>query len=353
MSEQWLLTFIAFLFLGVLPGWSQDQLPTAKSQQINLLFQEAKPLTVQLNFSIKRVKNDSNDSTYLNSFLVHKATENGYDTVPVRIRVRGSFRRTNCYYPPLKIRIAKKDRKGTVFEGNKKLKLVLPCLQEEHKNDYVLKEFLAYKLYEQISPYHFKTRLAHIELQEKKGARLKQHRLRGIFIEDVDAVAERFHGRELKQQVHPLQQDALSAIQNAFFQYLIANTDYSTRVQHNEKLFYLEDKYVCLPYDFDMSGLVNTSYAAVNNIQNMSSSITEVTQRLYKGYKREEALLLQVRQQYLSRKDSMLEATDELRPHFQSRQQFDSARQFILDFFEILEDDKKFYRQIVNKTRVR
>ena len=353
MKDQWLLTLLVFLLLGVLPGWSQEQFTRANSIAVNILFTETKPLDVHLKLSVKNVKKETNDSTYVKALIVHQLSDKSYDTLPVRIRVRGRFRRENCYYPPLKIRIAKKSGVGTVFEGNKKLKLVLPCLQEEYKNDYVLKEYLAYTLYELISPYHFKTRLTRISLQEEKGSRFKEHHLLGIFIEDVDKVAERFNGRELKKRVHPLQQDALSGIQNAFFQYLIANTDYSTRAQHNEKLFYLEDKYVCLPYDFDMSGLVNTSYATVSNIQNMSSSISEVTQRLYKGYKREEALLLEVRQQYLSKKEAMLLRTDGLKPYFQSRQQFNTARQFILDFFEILEDDKKFYRQIVNKTRVR
>ena len=40
--------------------------------------------------------------------------------------------------------------------------------EEKDRNDNVIKEYIAYKLYEQISPYHFNTRLVNIELTEKR-----------------------------------------------------------------------------------------------------------------------------------------------------------------------------------------
>ena len=33
--------------------------------------------------------------------------------------IRGNFRRSTCYYPPIKVDFKKKQTKGTVFEGHK------------------------------------------------------------------------------------------------------------------------------------------------------------------------------------------------------------------------------------------
>ena len=59
-----------------------------------------------------------------------------------------------------------------LFKGNKELKLVLPCLKEKNTNDNVIKELLAYKLFEVVSPYHFKTRLLDFTLSEQKGKKV-------------------------------------------------------------------------------------------------------------------------------------------------------------------------------------
>ena len=76
----------------------------------------------------------------------------------LRLRARGNFRRNTCYFPPIKMKIKKDQTEGTVFEGNKTMKLVLPCKLEAENNDNILQEFIAYKIYEMISPFHFKTK---------------------------------------------------------------------------------------------------------------------------------------------------------------------------------------------------
>ena len=53
------------------------------------------------------------------------------------------------------------------------MKLVLPCRTDDEKNDNILKEYLAYKVYELVSPYHFKTRRVNIEFTEPKGKKEK------------------------------------------------------------------------------------------------------------------------------------------------------------------------------------
>ena len=70
------------------------------------------------------------------------------------------------------------------------------------------------------------------------------------------------------------------------FQYMIGNTDFSTAYQQTNKL-YIDKLIISLPYDFDMSGFINPSYAVVNETLN----IANIQQRKYRGFKRDEAIL--------------------------------------------------------------
>jgi len=346
---------LIFLFHGMcLPAtWCQTTLQERSLENPLNFFENQDPLMIQLKYSIKEVKRQTNDSTYLASRLWYKDRTATWDSVGIKLRARGHFRREKCYYAPLKLKIKKAEARGTLFEETTKFKLVLPCLLEKYSDDYVLKEYIAYKLYEIIAPYHFKTRLTRIELLEERGKRTSTHQLIGFVIEDIDAVAKRYDAREIERLIHPLQQDAEASIQNAFFQYLIANTDFSTKLQHNQKIIFSNKKIIPIPYDFDMSGLVNANYAAVTNVQNLSGSITEVTQRIYKGYERDMELLQQVRAQYLEKKIEMLATLELFKDEFEDRSQYSEAEKFIASYFEILENDKKFKKNIVDRLRTR
>ncbi len=352
--KNWVVLFTIMLYGICAPiAWCQEGVPAGDSKQSFNFFYNQDPLMIQLKYSIKEVKKQTNDSTYLASNLWYKDRSERWDSIDIKLRARGNFRRKNCYYAPLKIKIKKADAKGTMFEKTTKFKLVLPCLIEKNNDDYVLKEYIAYKLYEIIAPYHFKTRLTKIELLEKRGKRTNKHQLFGFIIEDIDAVAKRYNAREIERIIHPLQQDAVASIQNAFFQYLIANTDFSTKLQHNQKIIFSDKKIIPVPYDFDMSGLVNANYAAVTNVQNISGSISEVTQRIYKGYERDIELLQQVRTQYLAKKTQLLSALELLKDEFEDRTQYSEAEKFIESYFEILESDKKFKKNILDRLRSR
>ena len=175
--------------------------------------------------------------------------------------------------------------------------------------------------------------------------------MKGVLIEDIDNVAKRLHGNEIKRRILPLQQDDVASIRNSFFQYLIANTDFSTTYLHNGKLLFIDKKIIPLPYDFDMSGLVDASYAVVSNIQNITLDITDVKERVYKGYKRDELLFEQVRKEFIDNKFKMFEAIDHLEKYFDDRNQFIIAKRFVTQFFEIIENDNAFKRKILDKAR--
>ena len=346
---------ICFLLLAFgYHGTAQEALASPENLTVTPLFSNEEPLPIKLKYSNRQVRRETNDSTYLESVMEYEDEDGQWKTLDLKLRARGNFRRGYCYFPPLKFKIKKKVAKGTLFEGNKELKLVLPCHLVKHGHDYVLKEFLAYKLYEVVTPFHFKTRAVSLELTEIKGKKEKTHQLMGFLIEDIDKVAERHGARKLKRSVHPLQQDNVCSVQNDFFQFMIGNTDYSVAYQHNEKLIFVTDrKAIPIPYDFDMSGLVNANYAVVSQVQNEVLSISKVTERLFRGFKRDESVYQFIRQDFLGKKAEMMQIVNDLEPRFQDSRQFELARDFIEEFFVVLQNEKRFQREILAVARVK
>ena len=351
-KQLYYLVLLSYFLIGH-NSLAQDLNKTEKIKGISKLFINQKILPLKLVYSNRDVKRKTNDSTYIITDLSYQNEDGTWKSLEVELRGRGFNRLKNCYFPPIKIKIKKSNSKGTPFKGNKKLKLVLPCLKQKSMNDALVKEALAYKLYEIISPYHFKTRIVTIDFTESRGKKSIEHKLDGILIEDDKKFSDRHNGKILERFIHPMGQDAISSIQNAFFQFMIANTDYSTAYQHNEKLFFINDKMIPVPYDFDMSGLVNASYAVVSQINNESLAITKVTERMYRGFKRDIKIFQQVRQEFLDKKSEMLDVIDNFESNFDDPKDFSETKEFILSFFKIIENDNQFQKKIVQQARTK
>jgi len=349
MNKYILFPFLVFFIVLAHELHAQD----GNNSEATSLFSDQDLLYLKLNYSNKGVKENSNDSTYIKTELSYKARDGSWKNIKSKIKRRGKNRLKNCYFTPIKLKVKKTVAAGTVFDGNNKLKLVLPCIQEKDLNDNILKEFMAYKLYELISPYHFKTRLAAIEYREIREGNVKLHLLMGILIEDIDKVADRYRGRVIDRDVHPLEQDGTCSIRNDFFQFMIGNTDYSIAHQHNQKLLYIDKKILPIPYDFDMSGLVNASYAIVPAANGSKLNIDNVSQRLFRGYKRDERIYQTIRKEFLDNQIALFEIIDGLKSNFSEAREFTKARKYISDFFEILINDKKFKNKIVEKARIK
>lgn len=332
--------------------FSQNE-PTKISEQEASLFSEKEILPIKLSFSIKDIKKETNDSTYIASRFKYKNEFDLWDSLDVKIRARGNFRLKNCYFPPIKLKFKKSDLKETIFKGEKRLKLVLPCINQSDKNDNVIKEYIAYKIFEIISPYYFKVRMVDIEFEELKKNKSKIHLVKGFLIEDDERLAKRIDGKVYDRSVHPLQQDDLTSVRNAFFQFMIGNTDFSQAYQHNVKLIFVEKKITPVPYDFDLAGLVNCSYAIVSQIGDKDMGIESVTQRKFRGFKRDMALFEQVRNEFIEKKPEIMATIDACQSYFDNEKEFSVARNYVLDFFEIIANERKYKNQILDQARLK
>ncbi|MBN3583728.1 hypothetical protein JYB64_15110 [Algoriphagus aestuarii] len=313
------------------------------------LFADEEPIEIRMKFSIKDLKKESNDSTYVESILQYKNEKTGeWDSLDIDLRVRGNFRLSNCYYPPLRVKIKKKQAKETIFDGNRNLKLVIPCNKMNGADDDIIKEYVCYKLAEPITRYTFQTRLVKVYFENEDDKKGEINELIGFFIEDDDEVADRFGGEILdgKKILGTLLEDT-AAVRHDFFQLMIGNTDWSTMFQHNMKILKLDSKTVVpLAYDFDMTGLVNPPYSQVSNLVD----IEHVTERLYRGYCREESLMQAIRKEFLAKKPELYELVGSYESMI-NKGDYKVFTSYLEEFFLILEHDRLFESQIMMTCR--
>lgn len=205
------------------------------------------------------------------------------EAIQVDIRTRGNFRlrRSTCSFPPLRLDFPRKDVVGTVFEGQDKLKLVTHCRDNNDYEQQVIREFLAYRIYNLLTDSSFRVRLAHITYVDEL-AREDPIRRFGFLIEDEDALALRLGGEVISTPLFdPRDYDAQAALLVSLFQFMIGNTDWSIVEFHNAILLRLaEGRHVPVAYDFDFSGFVDAKYAIVNP----TLGIESVKDRLYRGF---------------------------------------------------------------------
>jgi hypothetical protein len=254
------------------------------------LFANQDTLRVSLEAPLSTLMRDRSDTEYLDGTLAYQDASGNEHLLDLKLRARGKYRkqRKTCDLPPIRLNFQKKQVMGTEFAGQDKLKLVTHCETRGNRYEqYVLKEYLAYKFLNAMTPFSFGVRLLHVDYVDSDRGGETSTRY-SFLIEDDDLLAERIGAEPVKApQVRYNQLDGRYANLVAVFEYLIGNTDFSMVVGarndnccHNTVPFSgNSDGYYVIPYDFDFSGLVNASYAKPNP----KLPIKKVVQRHYRG----------------------------------------------------------------------
>ena len=250
-----------------------------KAAEGRALFNADTPLEFTLTADFKAVNKDRNP----NSTKVFPATMTvGDKTFPLNIRTRGHVRRMSqtCTFAPLRLEFDNDKTKGTIFEGHKNLKLGTHCRDADLFEQYVPREYSAYRIYNLLTPRSFRARMAKATYVDEATKKPIGNRM-ALFIEDDDDVARRMEGRAIETQKLVFRQtDFDTATLMTIFEYMIGNTDMSMYLLHNVILVQTPKKVTYpVPYDFDYSGLVDARYA----IPAKQFNITSVRDRIYRG----------------------------------------------------------------------
>ncbi|MEO6837469.1 MAG: hypothetical protein ABI261_01120 [Ginsengibacter sp.] len=245
------------------------------------LFESDEILNITLKGNVRQLLNDRTDKPAYYPFTLTYSNGDSSDiTLPIKIKTRGHFRRQqgNCTYPPLLLDFPKSDSQTTsFFPAQTSLKLVVPCRGE----DYIIHEWLVYKLYNLITPLSFRARLVKVTLEDTRNKKMPSP-FYGIILEQEHQMAKRNNDTILKEKIRPQQTMQEPFLKMAVFEYLIGNTDWSVEFQQNIKLVAPDSKSVpvAVPYDFDQAGIVDAPYAKPAEELKMRS----VRERRYRGY---------------------------------------------------------------------
>ena len=287
------------------------------------------------------IKDRGDDPQYHALKLSYKDEKTGLIELPVEIKVRGHFRKLkqNCSYPPFLLNFSKEETKNSIFQGQDKIKLVTPCKDEK----YVLREYLVYKLYNQLTPKSFRVRLVKFDLQSAETKFKDIEPLYGILIEDEDQMAKRNNAVSVGGKiVRPQQTLEADFLNMAVFEYLIGNTDWSVQYLQNVKLIAADSLSVpsTVAYDFDHAGIVGAPYARPASELLLSST----RERRYRGYCIDEMNQFEaVLSRYIQYKDDLYKVYTESPLIDEGYRK--STVKYLDDFFKIINDPKKLKRE--------
>ncbi len=290
----------------------------------------------------KLLKDRGLEREYHKATLTYKDTAGSEVAIELKVMARGSHRRdpSICRFPPIMLNFSRKTAQSNVFGHANKLKLVTHCLGD----DYVLREYLAYKVYNIITGESFRVRLCRVEYVDVNGKR-KTERKYAFLIEDDNEMARRNKGTIVPKEkwVGMESTDTRAMARVAFFQYMIGNTDWSVSYRHNIKLISRDSLKAPtpVPYDFDYSGIVAPPYA----VPPPELGITSVRQRLFRGYPYSDEIYSEVIRAFNKHKAEVYKLYLNCEPLDNNYRR--QALGFFDNFYETVNDQKDFNTKIV------
>jgi hypothetical protein len=329
--------------------WPEDAVLQARrvESESRRLFKEIEPLAFTLTADFKAVnkeRNPDNKKTFPAVLTVVDAK--GAQDVPLKIGSRGHFRLMprNCDFVPIRLDFPRENETaGTIFEGQTTLKLGTHCRGDREYDNYTLKEYLTYRLFNLVTPLSFRARLAratYVDVNTKKSIGNRY----SIFIEHENEVARRFGGRNVElQRINFSDLDAPTLNRMMLFEYMIGNTDFSIWALHNVRIVQDKNrKLFPVPYDFDLSGLVHAPYATPDP----RIGIRSVLDRLYRGPCRTTDEFDEAAEAFRSKRADMftlLESMRDLDPLARGE-----AKNYLEGFFRAIERPESIKKQFVN-----
>jgi hypothetical protein len=248
------------------------------------LFEDDNPIAISLRFDLSTYFREKPQKEYLKANITFYLSKTDSINKDIKLKTRGIFRNQYCMFAPIELNFKKADFGYSDLNSITKIKLVPQCGPGKDKEDYVLREYLAYKLFNVLTDTSFRVRLLTVNYidSEKKKKTVKQY---GFLIEPADMLAARTHSVLIKsttlnqKSIVPKIMDRL-----AIFNFMIGNYDWSVPGQHNIQVirslnFDPSGLGIAIPHDFDWTGLVNASYAIPAEIVGTEN----VRERLFLG----------------------------------------------------------------------
>jgi AAA family ATP:ADP antiporter len=312
------------------------------------LFSGHEPLAIELVMDGKALcRGERTDCANAPATLIYREPDGAERRVDVELEARGKWRNSDghCSVPPLFVHFSAAAA-GTLFDGESMLPLTTHCREKPSSYEqYVLKEYLAYRIYNALTDKSLRVRLVRVTYRDARRDRSVERY--GFFTEHFNALAAR-HGAAVRdaEDFHPFEADPLELATFELFEYMIGNTDWSAVRGHNAVYIGAADGAVtAVPFDFDFSGLVDASYAGPPP----QLPISSVTERLFRGFCRpgfdSEALF----QRFRDARGSIDELVASI-PGLDAEHR-EKAEAYLAEFFAILDSPERREKDILGACR--
>lgn len=359
IARWWLLPF---LWLGAgAGGASAQEAPALRPMRVPTpLFLSDDVIDLTIEGPLTRVFLERDEEEKLSYDVVVRYHAPGAivpETHDVELRTRGRFRlrETTCAFPPLRLHFDQDKLDRTIFAGQHRVKIVTHCRTDRPVYEqYVLREYLVYRLYNLFTEESFRARLARITYidTDSDGEPITRY---AFLLEDADDMAARNGYDELEVPgVVPDQIQQEPLVRFELFQLMIGNTDWDPYQPepgdvccHNTVPIGSLREFIVLPvpYDFDFSGLVNAEYA----VANPRLLINSVRQRRYWGVCRSREQIDAALPQFLERRQDVYDLVRSI-PGL-TPASVDDAIEYLDEFFDIIADPRRVEREIVRRCR--
>ena len=304
---------------------------------------EGDSVTIVLTTDLEKLKRDRLRQEYQPMTMT---VFNGSEVIKEEgnVRTRGHFRCKHCDTPPMKVKIPKKQMIKAGFGEWNEFKLVLPCRKGKAYEQYVLKEYLIYRLYNVLTDRSFRVKHLNLRVQDINEAE-SFYSQAAFLIEHTEELEDRIGGDYL---------DTLSFDPQTFsredynrlqvFQFMVGNTDWMPVTAHNLDIIELkEGGLVPVPFDFDFAGMVGTNYATPNPY----TGLKKVQTRIFMANRKSKEELEQTFDFFREKEAELLSTIARFEPlDFRVRKQM---IRYLQSFFRTIDNPKLVRKQFLNK----
>jgi hypothetical protein len=319
------------------------------------LFDDHDTLDLTLTASLRTLVAQRRQRPELAGILSYTAADGTSVELDVEVRPRGNSRLEVCSFPPLSLNFRRRQVEGTVFAGQNRLKLVTLCRTGASFEQYLELEYLTYRIYAQLSDTAFRVRRVRVRYIDTD--RNDRETLAPAFlIEHINEVAARVGMDTVERdRIDHTEIEPRSLATLGLFQFAIGNTDWSATAGpegeaccHNGDTLAARQEtdqaIVVVPYDFDQSGFIGTSYA----VPNKNLGIRSVRQRLYRGFCVSNDFLSDT----IARFNVARPAIDALLGSGMLTERVrENATDYLMSAFDIINDPQSLQREILGRCR--
>jgi len=254
--------FLPFVLSWLLPDLVKASTNDTTPESLLDLMSYQEILEVNLETDLVQLMEDRRSTDEVKGKLSFTDSNGRFWSWKMKVSLRGNYRRLNCDgTPPLKLNFKKGELEEAGLSKFDDMKLVTQCVEDERlAKKLLLKEYLAYKLYNQLTDRSYRVQLLKINfIDSNTGDQKVQY---GFVIEDTAEFRNRLGATKVDQifniQPELLDRDQFKIV--ALFQYMIGNIDYNLSSSRNLKMLEINDRIVTVPYDFDFSEMVKAPY---------------------------------------------------------------------------------------------